>query len=191
MPENTSPAEKRSRALTLFLTFFKIGAFTFGGGYAMLPLIQREIVEKRKWITNDDILEVVAIAESTPGPIAVNSATFVGYRTGGFSGALLATLGVVLPSFAVILAISVVLREFESLKAVQYAFSGIRAGVLALVLKALWSMYKQSPKNAVSYALMAIAFVLVAFLGADVLPVIIGCAAVGLIVTLYAGRKKG
>ena len=191
MPENTSPAEKRSRALTLFLTFFKIGAFTFGGGYAMLPLIQREIVEKRKWITNDDILEVVAIAESTPGPIAVNSATFVGYRTGGFSGALLATLGVVLPSFAVILAISFVLREFESLKAVQYAFSGIRAGVLALVRKALWSMYKQSPKNAVSYALMAIAFVLVAFLGADVLPVIIGCAAVGLIVTLYAGRKKG
>ena len=191
MPENTSPAEKRSRALTLFLTFFKIGAFTFGGGYAMLPLIQREIVEKRKWITNDDILEVVAIAESTPGPIAVNSATFVGYRTGGFSVALLATLGVVLPSFAVILAISFVLREFESLKAVQYAFSGIRAGVLALVLKALWSMYKQSPKNAVSYALMAIAFVLVAFLGADVLPVIIGCAAVGLIVTLYAGRKKG
>ena len=191
MPENTSPAEKRSRALTLFLTFFKIGAFTFGGGYAMLPLIQREIVEKRKWITNDDILEVVAIAESTPGPIAVNSATFVGYRTGGFSGALLATLGVVLPSFAVILAISFVLREFESLKAVQYAFSGIRAGVLALVLKALWSMYKQSPKTAVSYALMAIAFVLVAFLGADVLPVIIGCAAVGLIVTLYAGRKKG
>ena len=191
MPENTSPAEKRSRALTLFLTFFKIGAFTFGGGYALLPLIQREIVEKRKWITNDDILEVVAIAESTPGPIAVNSATFVGYRTGGFSGALLATLGVVLPSFAVILAISFVLREFESLKAVQYAFSGIRAGVLALVLKALWSMYKQSPKNAVSYALMAIAFVLVAFLGADVLPVIIGCAAVGLIVTLYAGRKKG
>ena len=157
----------------------------------MLPLIQREIVEKRKWITNDDILEVVAIAESTPGPIAVNSATFVGYRTGGFSGALLATLGVVLPSFAVILTISFVLREFESLKAVQYAFSGIRAGVLALVLKALWSMYKQSPKNAVSYALMAIAFVLVAFLGADVLPVIIGCAAVGLIVTLYAGRKKG
>ena len=191
MPENTSPAEKRSRALTLFLTFFKIGAFTFGGGYAMLPLIQREIVEKRKWITNDDILEVVAIAESTPGPIAVNSATFVGYRTGDFSGALLATLGVVLPSFAVILAISFVLREFESLKAVQYAFSGIRAGVLALVLKALWSMYRQSPKNAVSYALMAIAFVLVAFLGADVLPVIIGCAAVGLIVTLYAGRKKG
>ena len=191
MPENTSPAEKRSRALTLFLTFFKIGAFTFGGGYAMLPLIQREIVEKRKWITNDDILEVVAIAESTPGPIAVNSATFVGYRTGGFSGALLATLGVVLPSFAVILAISFVLRECESLKAVQYAFSGIRAGVLALVLKALWSMYKQSPKNAVSYALMAIAFVLVAFLGADVLPVIIGCAAVGLIVTLYAGRKNG
>lgn len=189
MPDKAARAV-RSRALTLFLTFLKIGAFTFGGGYAMLPLIQREVVDKRGWITNDDILEVVAIAESTPGPIAVNAATFVGYRTCGVFGALLATVGVVLPSFVVILAISFVLREFESLTAVQYAFCGIRAGVLALILKALWSMYKQCPKNALSYTVMAAAFVLVAFLGADVLPVIIGCAAVGLVVSLYQGRRK-
>ena len=175
----------RARALALFLTFLKIGTFTFGGGYAMIPLIQREVVEKNKWITNDDVLEIVAIAESTPGPIAINSATFVGYR-----GALCATIGVVLPSFVVILAISFVLREFESLKAVQYAFAGIRAGVLALILKALWAMYRESAKNALSYILMAAAFVLVAFLGVDVLPVIIGCAAAGLCFTLYKGRRK-
>lgn len=189
MQDQSKPAG-RARAPALFLTFLKIGTFTFGGGYAMIPLIQREVVEKNKWITNDDVLEIVAIAESTPGPIAINSATFVGYRTCGFLGALCATIGVVLPSFVVILAISFVLREFESLKAVQYAFAGIRAGVLALILKALWAMYRESAKNALSYILMAAAFVLVAFLGVDVLPVIIGCAAAGLCFTLYKGRRK-
>ena len=90
----------------LFASFFKIGAFTFGGGYAMIPLIQKEAVEKRGWVTDDDILEIIAIAESTPGPIAINSATFVGYRTCGVLGSVCATLGVVLPSFGIILTIS-------------------------------------------------------------------------------------
>ena len=106
--------EQLSRAGSLFGTFFKIGAFTFGGGYAMIPLIQREVVEKRHWIEQSDILDIVAIAESTPGPIAINTATFVGYRTGGFLGAACATLGVVLPSFAVIFALSFVLRQFQA-----------------------------------------------------------------------------
>ena len=90
----------------VFATFFKIGAFTFGGGYAMIPLIQNEAVEKNKWITDDDILEIIAIAESTPGPIAINSATFVGYRAAGVLGSVCATLGVVLPSFVIILLLS-------------------------------------------------------------------------------------
>ena len=94
--------EKIKRILTLLGTFLKIGAFTFGGGYAMIPLIQKEVVEKHKWMTDDDILEIVAIAESTPGPIAINAATFVGYRTAGFFGAFCATVGVVLPSFVII-----------------------------------------------------------------------------------------
>ena len=97
----------------LFITFFKIGAFTFGGGYAMIPLIQRETVENKKWITDDDILEVVAIAESTPGPIAINSSTFVGYRVAGFWGAFFGTLGMVVPSFTIILIVSYVLRAFQ------------------------------------------------------------------------------
>ena len=98
--------KEKSKILTLFLTFLKIGAFTFGGGYAMIPLIQREIVLRRRWITDDDILEITAIAESTPGPIAVNSATFVGYRVGGLPGAALSTVGVVLPSFVIITAMA-------------------------------------------------------------------------------------
>ncbi len=173
----------------LFATFFKIGAFTFGGGYAMIPLIQKEAVEKQNWISDDDILEIVAIAESTPGPIAINAATFVGYRTCGVLGALCATLGVILPSFAIILAISYVLREFQQIKAVQYAFNGIRAGVLALLFKALFTMYKKNTKNWVSYVVMAGAFLITAFTDVNVLFVIIGCAVFGLFSALLMDRR--
>ena len=181
--------EKLKRMWQLFVTFFKIGAFTFGGGYAMIPLIQKEAVEKKKWVTDDDILEIIAIAESTPGPIAINSATFVGYRTCGVLGAACATFGVVLPSFAIILAISYVLNEFQNIQAIQYAFNGIRAGVLALLFKALWSMFKKSPKGWVAYVVMAAAFVLTAFLKVNVLYVVIGCAVFGLITALLADRR--
>ena len=184
-------SKKAEKIIQLFITFFRIGAFTFGGGYAMIPLIQREIAERKKWITNDDILEIVAIAESTPGPIAINAATFVGFRICGFFGALFATLGVVLPSFIIILFISFVLREFQSIRIVQYAFGGIRSGVLALIIKALWSMYKQSEKNAVSYIVMAGAFILTAFFDVDVLAVIIGCAVFGLVSSMVISRRAG
>lgn len=180
---------KFNRILTLFISFLKIGAFTFGGGYAMIPLIQREVVEKHKWITDDDILDIIAIAESTPGPIAINSATFVGYRVAGILGAFFSTLGVVLPSFCVILFIAYVLREFQNIKAVQYAFNGIRAGVLALLLKSLWTMYKKCPKSPLAYIIGAAAFVLTAFLDVEVLLVIIGCALVGLISSIMAARR--
>lgn len=182
--------EKLKRILQLFLTFFKIGAFTFGGGYAMIPLIQKEVVEEKEWITDDDILEIIAIAESTPGPIAINSATFVGYRVCGFWGAFFSTLGVVLPSFIIILIISYVLAEFQSIKAVQYAFEGIRAGVLALLIKALWGMYKKTPKSLVSYIVIALSFIAVAFIDAPVLLVIIGCALFGLISSVIIARRE-
>ncbi|MBQ7038176.1 MAG: chromate transporter [Clostridia bacterium] len=175
--------------LKLFLTFLKIGAFTFGGGYAMIPLIQREVVEKNKWLTDDDILDIIAIAESTPGPIAINSATFVGYKAAGFFGAFFCTLGVVLPSFVIILLISFVLDQFKAITAVQYAFNGIRAGVLALILKALINMYKKCPKGAVSYIVMAASFVAVAVFDVNVLIVIIGCAVFGLVTSLIAEKR--
>ena len=182
--------KKENKVLSLFLTFLKIGAFTFGGGYAMIPLIQREIAEEKQWISDDDILEIVAIAESTPGPIAINAATFVGWRVAGFGGALFSTLGVVLPSFLVISVISFLLEQFSPMKAVQYAFFGIRAGVLALLVKALWTMFKKADKHALSYIVMALAFVLTAVLDVNVLFVIIGCALFGLIAALIARRKS-
>ncbi len=175
--------------LKLFLTFLKIGAFTFGGGYAMIPLIQREVVEKNKWLTDDDILDIIAIAESTPGPIAINSATFVGYKVAGFFGAFFCTLGVVLPSFIIILVISFVLDRFKAITAVQYAFNGIRAGVLALILKALINMYKKCPKGMVSYIVIAASFICVAVFDVNVLIVIVGCAVFGLVTSLVAEKR--
>ena len=175
----------------VFASFFRIGAFTFGGGYAMIPLIQNEAVEKRKWVTDDDILEVIAIAESTPGPIAINSATFIGYRAAGILGSVCATLGVVLPSFVIILVISFVLKEFQDLKPVQYAFMGIRAGVLALLCKSLWSMFKKSPKGWAAYIVMAASFILTAIFDFNVIIVIIGCAVFGLITSGYLKKKEG
>lgn len=179
---------KRKRLLELLLVFLKIGVFAFGGGYAMIPLIQKETVEKKKWVSPEDIVDIVAIAESTPGPIAISASTFVGYRIAGVAGAALATIGVIVPSFIVIFVLSFVLRQFESITAVKYAFFGIRAGVLALIVNALISVYKQCPKKIISYIIMLGAFVAVAFLGINVLLVIAVCAVVGLIYYLAAMR---
>lgn len=177
--------------LKIFLTFFKIGAFTFGGGYAMIPLIQKEAVERHKWVTDEDILDIVAIAESTPGPIAINAATFVGYQTRGVAGAAAATFGVVLPSFVIILGISYVLRQFKELRAVQYAFNGIRAGVLVLMLKALFKMFKTNRKGTVAYLIMGLSFVLTAFFKVNTFLVIAVCAVLGLVTALAAERRLG
>lgn len=174
----------------LFSIFFRIGAFTFGGGYAMIPLIQKEVVDNKKWISDEDILDIVAIAESTPGPIAINAATFVGYKVKGFWGAFFATLGTVIPSFVIILIISLVLREFGEIKVVRYAFNGIRAGVLALLIKALVTMYKKVKKNKVSYIVMALSFVFAAFVKIKVIYVIIGCAVFGLLTSFIAERRN-
>lgn len=180
------------KLLELFIIFLKIGAFTFGGGYAMIPLIQREVSENKKWISDEDIFEIIAIAESTPGPIAINAATFVGYKILGFWGAFFATFGVVLPSFVIIVIISYILELFQSIKVVQYAFYGIRAGVLALIIKALISMYKQAPKGMISYIVMVLSFVAVAILKINVLYVIIGCALFGIVISMIIakGAKK-
>ncbi len=177
------------RCFQVFASFFKIGAFTFGGGYAMIPLIQNEAVEKRHWVTDEDILDIIAIAESTPGPIAINSATFVGYKAAGVLGSVCATLGVVLPSFTIILLLSFVLQQFQDFKPVVYAFNGIRAGVLALLVKALWTMYKKSPKGWAAYIVMAGAFLLTAIFDFNVIFVIIGCAVFGLVTSLIMERR--
>ncbi|MBE6573718.1 MAG: chromate transporter [Ruminococcaceae bacterium] len=175
--------------LQLFTAFFKIGLFTFGGGMAMIPFIQRETVEKHGWIEEKDILEILAISESTPGPIAINTATFIGYQKAGALGSAAATFGVVLPSFIIISIISLFLKQFMELKAVEYAFMGIRAGVIALVVKALIKLYKGCPKNIISYVIIALAFV-AAVLGVNVIIIIICAGLIGL-ASILIGRKAG
>lgn len=139
--------KKSKMVLTLFATMFKIGLFTFGGGYAMLALLENEFVEKRKWMEKEEFLDMVAIAESTPGPIAINSATYIGYRKGGVLGSALSTLGVVLPSFIIIFTISLFFDAFLSFTYVSYAFRGIQACVVYLILSAGIKMFKGLKKN--------------------------------------------
>ena len=182
--------EKLKASLHLFMCFFRIGAFTFGGGYAMIPLIQTEVVEKKKWITDKDILDIIAISESTPGPISINAATFIGYKVCGFWGAFFSTFGLVLPSVVIISLLSMVLGLVENNKIVQYAFNGIRAGVLALIIKALISMYKQCPKNLFSYIVLALAFLVVAIFNINVIYVVIGCGVIGLVHSLIVTRRN-
>ena len=128
--------QKFKTCLKLFLVMFKIGLFTFGGGYAMISLLESELVSKRKWLESDEFLNVVAIAESTPGPVAINAATYVGYKLAGFWGSLAATVAVALPSFLIIFLISLFFDAFLSLKYVAYAFDGIRVCVIFLILSA-------------------------------------------------------
>lgn len=182
--------EKWKKSLELFGIFFKIGAFTFGGGYAMIPLIEYETAEKRNLIDKQEISDIVAIAESTPGPIAINSATFVGFRSCGVLGSAMATLGVVLPSLCIILAIAFFLRKVIDYPVVQYAFFGIRAGVLALIVKAVVNFYKRADHGAFGITVMVAAFLWSAILDWSVIALIALCALAGMI---YCGiaRKKG
>lgn len=181
---------KLKLCLQLLLSFMKIGLVTFGGGYAMIPIIENETSKKRKWVSGEDLLDIVAISESTPGPIAICAASFIGYRVVGVIGAFMATLGVVLPSFVIIFLISIFLREFSSYDIVKYAFTGIRAGVLALIIKAVISMFKKAPKNILAYIIMAVSFALVVLFSTNVLVIILSSAVVG-IVASYIARKRG
>ena len=148
----------------LFLTFFKIGAFTFGGGLAMIPLISKEIVEKKKWMTDQEMLDMIAIAESTPGVIAVNSATFVGYRTNKILGALVATFGVTFPSFVIICIISFFYEKFMTIEVIKWAFLGIKACVAILILNAGIKLLKNVKKNPYSVIIILLAFFISLFL---------------------------
>lgn len=182
--------EKLRKCFELFFAFFKIGAFTFGGGMAMLPFIEREVIEKKKWIDKDTLMDILVVSESTPGPIAINAATFVGTQTAGTLGSTFATLGVVLPSFIIILLLSVCLEAVWMNNIVQYALRGIRAGVLALLAKSLWGLLKKCPRNAFAYIMIALSFVAVAVFSVKVL-VVIGCAAVIGLAAFFIAKKSG
>lgn len=144
--------------LDLFLTFAKIGLFTFGGGYAMIALIENACVEKKRWISHDEMMNITVIAESTPGPIAINCATYVGYRQQGFWGALAATLGIILPSFCIIFAISAFLDRFLEITWIAHAFQGIKIAVGILILDAACKMLKKMQKKAMPRIILIAAF---------------------------------
>ena len=144
--------------LDLFLTFAKVGLFTFGGGYAMISLIENSCVEKKGWITHDEMMNVTVIAESTPGPIAINCATFVGYKQKGLIGAIAATIGLVLPSFCIIFLISMFLDNFLEIAWIAHAFMGIKIAVGILILDAAIKMIRKMQKKPIPLTIMACAF---------------------------------
>lgn len=145
--------------LDLFLTFAKIGLFTFGGRYAMISLIENSCVEKKRWITHDEMMNVTVIAESTPGPIAINCATFVGYKQKGLVGSIAATIGMVLPSFCIIFLISMFLDHFLEITWIAHAFMGIKIVVGILILDAAIKMIRKMQKKPVPLAIMLCAFI--------------------------------
>lgn len=145
--------------LSLFLTMLKIGLFTFGGGYAMIALFENEFVEKKKWLEKDEFFDVAAIAESTPGPIAINAATYIGYKNAGIIGSIIATLGICIPSFIIIYAISLFFDAFLSLTLVAYAFKGIQICVVYLILTAGLKMLAHMKKNAFNIIIISITLI--------------------------------
>ena len=178
------------KAFELFRTFAKIGLFTFGGGYAMIPLIEAKCVEQKKWLTHEDMMDMTVIAESTPGPIAINVATMVGWRRGGFRGAVAATVGVVLPSFVIIYAISMFLDRFLEIAVIASAFRGIKIAVGLLILHAGWNMLKKMKKTPLTAGICAAAFA--AMLAVRDLSSVCLLLAAGLVsVAVFAVERKG
>jgi len=147
---------KRTSLFRLFIDFLKIGLFTFGGGYAMIPLMQRIVVEDEKWLTYGDMLDIIAIAEATPGPIALNVATFVGYRQRGILGAIFASFGLAVPSLAIIMTIAYFKDSFLNNRLIAAALSGMKVAIVVLIANALFKLAKLLPKNRLVYGLIGV-----------------------------------
>ncbi len=175
--------------LDLFFTFARIGGLTFGGGYAMLPMLQREVVEKRGWATNEELMDYYAIGQCTPGIIAVNTATFIGNKTRGVTGGIVATLGVVFPSLVIITIIAAFISNFADLAIVRHAFAGIRVCVFVLILNAVVKLGKSSIKDAVTLGIFLV--VLVGSLLLDVSPIIFVLFAAVIGILAQVMLKKG
>lgn len=173
----------------LFKTFCRIGGLTFGGGYAMLPMLQKEVVDERKWATNDELLDYYAVGQATPGIIAVNTATFVGYKVKGIWGAFFATLGVVFPSFIIILVIASFLQNFSKYVIVQNAFSGIRVAVGVLILNAIIGLLKKSVVNKISTVIFIDTCLFGIVLNISPIYIVISACIIGILIS-YIGDKS-
>ena len=174
----------------LFVAFARVGAMTFGGGYAMLPIIEREIVDKRHWAELDEIMDDYAVGQCTPGVIAVNTATFVGYKLAGVPGGIAATIGVVFPSLIIITAIASVLTAFAEVPAVKSAFAGIRVCVCVLIFNSVLKLYKKAIVDKASFVLFLCVFILSVLLDVSPVVFVIICAFAGIALTRLGVRGK-
>lgn len=175
--------------LSMFLTFARVGLFTFGGGYAMLPILQREVVDKNNWCTEEELTDMYAIGQCTPGIIAVNVATYIGNKHRGPVGAICTTLGVVFPSMVIITIIASCLTRFTDDPIIQHAFSGIRIAVCALVTKTIYTMIKKNVKDAATVVILILTFVSVALLGISPGAAVLVCGLAGAL--LHGGKQRG
>lgn len=175
--------------VNLFWAFCRIGGLTFGGGYAMLPMLQAEVVEKYKWATEEELLDYYAVGQATPGIIAVNTATFVGYKHKGIMGALFATSGVVFPSLVIIMVIAGLIDNFANIPAVQHAFSGIRVVVAVLILNAVIKLWKNSVSGILGVSIFIITFILAGLLNISPIYVVVASAIVGLLTKYKRGEE--
>ena len=176
--------------MNLFWTFCRIGGLTFGGGYAMLPMLQKEVVETHKWATEQELLDYYAVGQATPGIIAVNTATFIGYKEKGILGAIFATSGVVFPALIIIMSIAGFIDSFSDLNIVQHAFSGIRVAVGVLILNALVKMVKGSVKDILGIILFVATFIISIVFNISVVYIVVASALIG-IISDFINRKRG
>ena len=180
--------------LELFIIFFKLGLFTFGGGYAMIPTIKEIIIEKKKWISDDELLDIIAVSESTPGPIAINLATYIGYTKRGILGSIFSTLGVSLPSLIIIFVISLFFKQFMEIKYVAYAFKGIKCAVALLIIFSGIDMLKKSKRNIFNYIVITLVFLLMIifelFGGISSIFLILIGGIIGIMIVALSKRRK-
>ncbi|MCR5724532.1 MAG: chromate transporter [Treponema sp.] len=186
----SSPDGLLSRLLNLFAAFFKIGACTFGGGIAMLPILDRELAQKRHWVESDELLDYFAIGQSTPGIIAVNVATFVGYKRAGIIGGIVGTLGIVTPSIIIITIIASFISNFSDILWVQKALLGINVSVAALLTYAVYNFAKKSVKTVLAAALFVLSFVLIFIFKVNTLFIILGSCILGVCIAGFRGDYR-
>ena len=177
--------------MDLYISWFKMGLFTFGGGYAMLPMIQKEVIEKHHWASEDEIMDYYAIGQVTPGIIAVNTATFVGYKIKGVIGGIAATLGVISPSLIIISLIAGLISNFSELAVVQHALRGIQVAVCVLMFTAIKRLYKKGVKGTLPFIIFVSAFLLSYFTSISTVILVVIAGVTGYVMTVMAGRKEG
>lgn len=178
------------KLLKIFFIFFKIGSFTFGGGYAMLPIIKRELVDNLQWITEEDIYNYYAIGQSTPGIIAVNTATMTGYSLKGVKGALAATSGFIMPSLIIITLIATFFKRFQQIEVFQQAFAAIQIAVVALIIDIVIKMWQKSDKTKLSFLIFLSSFLLLVIFDLSPVYVILGSAAAGILIQYLRGNLE-